>query len=1756
MSFIAEENFRRIALLIISALLVVASGAGRTDDIEIYFNEQAEEKADLVRSNVLLILDTSLSMNELTSTGRSRMEELKIAVSTVLSEMEDVNVGLARFKAVKGGSIIFPITNIDGKVSDVVGDTGEVAITEIINTAFLRSDSDDGEEVVTSGPAGSPAVGSVSLSDPVLDAFDFGGTQSVVGGTFEFPLVDFSNDAMEEVSPGSCSHFFVGSNNAGLAPVIYTGDATDFLGPGAPTGLFMMDCLMIGLRFPGVTIPQGAAIAEAFIHLAGFENNSDPTQTTIVGQASGNAAAIPGSVSISNDISSRPQTTSTVDWNVDPSCVGCDTQTPNIKTIVQEIVNRPDWSSGNAMFFRFQAGDSIFGTAGISGLTASATKGANSSAFRHFIAKENVIKKGFGSQFEPKFRVTLQGSGTAAVQGQDQKIALRFSDIRIPKGVTIREATLTLTPSAAPVSPLESEWTIRAEQSGDSPPLSPQIRDISNRPVGGASVKWIVDENTLETAGDPEDSPDIKSVIQSVVNRDDWCGGNALTLILETNNAEANQTRFIHSRDGNSSLAAKLTYKFGVGSTGCVKANESSQTGLSGDDAEQFENDVDTIDDDLDIGFDTESGKQVSTGLRFRNLNIPKGATILSARIVFTSKGVSQGDANYQIHGIDEDNPAAFTNSNNNILGRSLVSTSVIWTPENWDTPAASFRSSNIKTIVQEIVNRPGWAPGNAMGFVIEPDCGYYGSCNGRVAETADGDVSKSPRLKIVYQSTLETPFKTNRERMIELVNSLPVPDNAFTPITPVLVEAAKYWRGEKVFTGKSRSNEKFNRLSHPATYCDAPGSCNGATINSSTDQFGVKKISSCDVNTNPDKGVCKGRLIKGNPRYISPFDTDLTCTSNHQVLLTDGDPTSNDNANKNYVKNLIGGNCRIDNTNIVTDKNGNLKDGQQQVFYDGRHAPLILNDALCAVDLTEFMAKNDMSSKIENKQTVKTHTIAFDLNTNPFAQQYLSDMANLGGGTLHTAENATDLISVFEDILSDVKNDPTSFVSPALATNAFNRLLSRNEVYFGLFTPDLARAWDGNVKKYNICVDRSKCTELGSIIDRDNNEAIDSTTDKFKDSSRDLWSTDRVIDGRLTTDGGTGHMIEDFKTQIVYTDKNNSGLAPKNTLLSNAGFELKFDNWNNNNLSTMRDGVCPAPDDSPGSECESRMQFLLGKRDKALETDLNNIQRWSVNDVLHSSPVVITYRSFDRDGDGLADEFFDKVIYGSNDGSLHMVNGDTGKEEWRYIPSDFWTQQQQFFTNAEGNHVYGLDVTPTLQVIDADDDGNITIAKGDKIRAFMASRRGGSGIYALDLTHDIPISNETFAPRFLWRIQGGSGDFPRLGQTWSKPVVAEVEIDTGTLIENKQVLIFGGGYDPSLDNPNTYSVGDHGGTPFMGNAIYIVDPENGGLLLAISGSPGGADIFVPDMQYPIASAVTAFDTDTDGAVDRIYVGDTGGQVWRVDLAPIKKRGAYTTGVAGKTVVGRLADISVDSAPAQQRRFFEPPSVVQVRDNIFSNEENYDYVLLGTGYRPHPLDKAVEDRFYAFRDFQTGANEMNDKDENNVADTDDEYPQPSDQAFTNNDLINVTTTALDSSIAEHRASSGWFYDFTDAGAVGEKVLSRAITTAGVVTFTTFAPEQEVTGVTADPCKALLGLGRAYNFDILSAGAALDWDNDGALTSNDRVIDLAGGIPSGVVPVFTNEGVLGIVGVEGGAKKLGTLSQLPTERSYWYEDVEF
>ena len=1662
----------KIIFVIVSLSLVFSTSIGRADDTEIYFSSGSATES-VLRPNVLFILDTSGSMLTTTDSGQTRIDELKDAMETVLDSLNDVNVGLMRFndaQSQEGGPVIFPINYIDGDVSEVVGDSGQNTVTEIVNTAFLESDLDDGEEVITTGE--------ISLTDATLDAFDFGGTQSVVGGTQTFPVTINTDDSVEDLT--GC----LGCGPNCVATINTT---------------YIHSCIAAGLRFTGITVPQGSTIDEAFIDLTIERRQTSTTNTTIVAQDVGDAAAIaaPASLGFGNvnsDITNRSATSASVDWNgVPASNAGQVITSPDIATIVQEIVDRADWASGQDMFFRFE----------------------DSSGFRELEVFED------SEADAPDLRITIAGSGTAT-EGDDQMIALRFTDLDIPQGATLTDATLTLTPSAAPATGLASTWEISAEQTDDSEALEDSVANISNRATGGTSVSWALGASDLITQDDPEVSVDIKAVLQDVIDRSGWCGGNAMTLLLDTSSATANQTRFLHSRDGDSTKAPTLSYTYGVGETGCVKATETSQTALSGDDAEQFGSSVDIIDNDLDIGFDSEQASDQTIGLRFQEIDIPNAATILSAEIAFTSKGTSTGTASFTIKGVDEDSVTQFSNTADDITDRTKTSASVAWAPEDWNTASANFTTDDITSIIQEIVDRAGWVSGNSMGFIIETTTGT------RIAETADGDSSKSPQLNIVYQTIVETPFKTNRQRLIELVNELSTCPTCLTPIASTMLEAANYWRGEDVDYGLARGGNSTGRISHPASYCTAAGDCGGATINGSTDDFGVENLTGCDVTTNPDSSNCANRQILGTPTYISPFNTELTCATNHQVLLTDGAAFFGNSASvQSNVQNMIGdSSCDSDNSGFKTSE-------------DSDHT--YTSDEVCTVDLIRFLHDEDQSASLANDQVVKTHTIGFALS-DADATQFITDMANVGGGDVYAASSAGELVSVFESILTEVKNDPTSFVSPALATNAFNRLLSRDEVYFGLFTPQLSEAWLGNVKKYNICIDVDSCTP-GTIFDATGVAAVDTTDDKFKDSAKSIWSG--VVDGKATTQGGAGHEITDFTSQTLYTDTDNTSIASNGLLLSATGFELNSSNWLDSEFSSLRDAVCPTPSDLGGSDCETRMLWLLGQKSSTdPDTDISTDQRWSVNDVLHSSPAVITYGGSD-------DAFFDKILYGTNDGVLHMVNGETGAEEWRYMPGDFWGQQQDMFANGQGDHIYGLDVTPTIQVIDNDSDGKIEPTDSDQVIAYVAARRGGDNIYALDLTPstEITTSAATLTPRFLWRIEGGTGDFSRLGQTWSQPIIATIKVDSGSGAENKEVLIFGGGYDAVLDNSETYTPADNGGNDFMGNAIYIVDPEDGSLILSISGSGSGAKIEVSDMEYSIAAGIRKLDSDFDDVTDRLYAVDTGGQVWRVDLATLE---TTSLNPEGTTVVGKLAEIADSSSDSEQRRFFDAPSVVQVRDTLFSNESDYDYVLVGSGYRPHPLNTDVEDRFYAFRDFFTGANEMADVDLDNVSDTTDGYPQTDGSAYDNNDLIDVTSTILDSSDSTHKEAGGWYYDFTDAGTTAEKVLSAPVTTAGVVTFTTFSPEES----SSDLCGASLGLGTAYNFDILSAGAALDFDGDGDIDLDDRVFELSSGIPSSVVPIFTTDGVYGVVGVEGGSKTLGKLADLDPERSHWYEGAEF
>jgi hypothetical protein len=100
----------------------------------------------------------------------------------------------------------------------------------------------------------------------------------------------------------------------------------------------------------GVGIPQGATIVNAYVQFQVDEPNSVATSLTIEGEAVDDA---PTFTYAAGNISSRARTTAAVSWSPVPWTTkgeaGPDQRTPDITPVIQEIVSRPGWSSGNSL---------------------------------------------------------------------------------------------------------------------------------------------------------------------------------------------------------------------------------------------------------------------------------------------------------------------------------------------------------------------------------------------------------------------------------------------------------------------------------------------------------------------------------------------------------------------------------------------------------------------------------------------------------------------------------------------------------------------------------------------------------------------------------------------------------------------------------------------------------------------------------------------------------------------------------------------------------------------------------------------------------------------------------------------------------------------------------------------------------------------------------------------------------------------------------------------------------------------------------------------------------------------------------------------------------------------------------------------------------------------------------------------------------------------------------------------------------------
>lgn len=178
-----------------------------------------------------------------------------------------------------------------------------------------------------------------------------------------------------------------------------------------------------------------------------------------------------------------------------------------------------------------------------------------------------------------------------------------------------------------------------------------------------------------------------------------------------------------------------------------------SQVSQGNDDAEERVSSGNMSLSSSDLELIRDGGNNQLVGIRFQNINIPQGTTILSASIQFTTDETDSGSTSVTISGHDTDNAGVFTSSNGNISNRTLTTASVGWNSiPAWNTvgqAGTNQQTPDLTNIVQEIVNRGGWVSGNAMAFVIN-------GSGERTAESYNGSSSRAPVLTIVANYSLD----------------------------------------------------------------------------------------------------------------------------------------------------------------------------------------------------------------------------------------------------------------------------------------------------------------------------------------------------------------------------------------------------------------------------------------------------------------------------------------------------------------------------------------------------------------------------------------------------------------------------------------------------------------------------------------------------------------------------------------------------------------------------------------------------------------------------------------------------------------------------------------------------------------------------------------------------------------------------------------------------------------------------------------
>jgi type IV pilus assembly protein PilY1 len=634
------------------------------------------------------------------------------------------------------------------------------------------------------------------------------------------------------------------------------------------------------------------------------------------------------------------------------------------------------------------------------------------------------------------------------------------------------------------------------------------------------------------------------------------------------------------------------------------------------------------------------------------------------------------------------------------------------------------------------------------------------------------------------------------------------------------------------------------------------------------------------------------------------------------------------------------------------------------------------------------------------------------------------------GRGQFMNATNSADLIKQLQAVIEDIARRTTS--SAAAVTVNAGQFQQGDLLYKTGFS---SSTWSGTLSAvrlttngvgdvewlaHKLLTDRDLGSDARSIITYNGEKGIDFEFSGANDLDDDDGLSQRQVDDLLKNAPNQGFDLSE--EEISENEKYGELLVAF----------LKGDIGNEGKLFRERDG-------------------LLG-------------------DIIYSSPRYVgapdltTYPNYIESKDhaykgwasGPVKDRTEMLYVGSNDGMLHAFEAETGRESFAYIPHALFSSESEEGLHWLADELYDhrayVDQTPTVMdaFIYTPDDSN----KEWRTVLVGGLRSGGKSLYALDVTDPDEFESEDV----MWEFS-----HDQLGYTFSRPAI--VKLNNG-----EWAAIFGNGY-------NSDPTGDGSAQLFIVNLAtgeLVRDPLKTGVGTVVNNNCSDINSDCNGLATP-----ATIDTDGDGVVDRVYIGDLKGNMWVFDISgsdPNSWGSAY-----GSTNPMPLFT-AVDGTGASQPITAQPRLTLHTTKKGRVSRPNI-MVYFGTGQYLTSADigNSQQQSFYAIWDSGSTTTRS----------------QLLEQTITYHSEKDVRTMsdepiAYGTSADEHR---GWFTDFDTSG---ERVVVTPLIFGKLVVYNTIIPIEEICGSAVSSWLMVHDLFDGGRPDFI----ALDVNNDGHFLPDD------------------------------------------------------